>query len=35
MALPTTDADWDRKSGSRDYFDNKPTTPYWSQNQDA
>jgi len=35
MSLPTTDKDWDWKSGSRDYFDNTPTTPTWSQNQDA
>ncbi|HAA31975.1 MAG TPA: hypothetical protein DCE56_35095, partial [Cyanobacteria bacterium UBA8553] len=35
MSLPTTDNDWDLKSGSRDYFDNNPTTPTWSPNQDA
>jgi len=35
MSLPTTDNDWDLKSGSRDYFDNNPATPTWSQNQDA
>lgn len=35
MALPTTDNDWDWKSGSRDYFDNNPATPTWSRNQDA
>ena len=35
MSLPTTDNDWDLKSGSRDYFDNNPATPNWSRNQDA
>ncbi|MEG3971841.1 peptidoglycan DD-metalloendopeptidase family protein [Microcoleus sp. T2B6] len=35
MSLPTTDNDWDLKSGSRDYFDNNPATPTWSPNQDA
>jgi len=35
MSLPTTDNDWDLKSGSRDYFDNNPTTPTWSQIKDA
>jgi hypothetical protein len=35
MPLPTTDNDWDLRSGSIYYFDNNPATPTWSQNQDA
>lgn len=35
MSLPTTDNDWDLKSGSIYYFDNTPTTPTWSQIKDA
>jgi serralysin len=35
MPLPTTDNDWDLRSGSIYYFDNNPATPSWSRNQDA
>ena len=35
MPLPTSDNDWDWKSGSRAYFDNNSATPTWSPNQDA
>lgn len=35
MPLPTSDNDWDLKSGSIYYFDNNSATPNWSSTKDA